>query len=825
MDKSLAIGIVIGAAISSSVSSAFKSVEGKLGDLQKKSESLKIGESYAKRLQALSLHLENHKRKASEAGGGNEKLNRSVEVLAVRLAKAESEARKYGVSLATASKDAVRLGAAIKTTEKQMLSLAAASRRADMRKEIIGSVMETVALGAAMAMPIKKAIDFESAMANVRKVVDGLEDPLEFKKMGNAILDLSTRIPMAASGIAEIMTAAGQAGIARNELLKFAEDAAKMGVAFDMSGKEAGDVMAGLRTIFKLNQDGVVGLGDAYNHLSNNMNATARDILNISNRTGGLARMFGLTGEQLGALSAAFLAMKTRPEVAATGINALLLKLKTADKQSKEFQETLQSLGLTPKILKDAIEKDAQGALLAFLRTVKRAPDVTGTLASLFGAEYSDDIAKLIDGLDEYEKALGLVSSKTQYAGSMQKEFQSRAATTANNLELFKNTLTKLAINIGSVFLPAINSVLTPIGRATDGLANLADRFPMATKVVGGLIIGFIGLKIASVLLRYGFSFVADGAGLVYRMLLMLRASSLAATYALIKQKVATVMLSLAQTRAAAGMALMTAAAAALKIGALVLGTAIGALTAGFHALKVAIISNPIGLALAALFIGATLLITNWTRVKAFMSSLWAGVGAAWQAAISWLGNIVNSIKTGIESSFNAAKTWLYNFSLYDAGARIIGSLWDGIKSAASAPVNAVAKIAGQIRDLLPFSPAKTGPLADLHQVRILETIAEGVSADPLMIKLQEALGMASSLFAGQLQGSVPAMAAAGSSMAGAGIDAPAMSPVGGIVVNVNNTITVNASGEREGVTQLAQRIADETSMQVDRAIRRKYTA
>lgn len=823
MDKSLAIGIVIGAAISSSVGSAFKSVEGKIGDLQKKADSLKIGEAYARRLQAMSLGLENLKRRALEAGGSNEKLNRSVEVLAVRLSKAESEARKYGVSLATASKDAVRLGAAIKTTEKQMLSLQAASRRADMRKEIMGSVMETVALGAAMAMPIKKAIDFESAMANVRKVVDGLEDPLEFKKMGNAILDLSTRIPMAAAGIAEIMTAAGQAGIARNELLRFAEDAAKMGVAFDMSGKEAGDVMAGLRTIFKLNQDGVVGLGDAYNHLSNNMNATARDILNISNRTGGLARMFGLTGEELGALGAAFLAMKTRPEVAATGINALLLKLKTADKQSKEFQETLQSLGLTPKILKDSIEKDAQGALLAFLRTVKQAPDVMGTLASLFGAEYSDDIAKLIDGLDEYEKALGLVGSKAQYAGSMQKEFQARAATTANNLELFKNTLTKLAINIGSVFLPAVNSVLTPIGRATDGLANLADRFPMATKVVGGLIIGFIGLKIASMLLRYGFSFLADGAGIVYRMLLMLRLSSLAATYALIKQKTATVMLSLAQKRAAIGTALMATAAAALKIGALVLGTAIGALTVGFHALKAAIISNPIGLALAALFIGATLLITNWTRVKAFMSSLWAGVGAAWQAATSWLGNIVNSIKTGIETSFNAAKTWLYSFSLYDAGARIIGSLWDGIKSLASAPVNAVAAIAGQIRDLLPFSPAKTGPLADLHQVRIIETIAEGISADPLVMKLQEALGAVTPLFNGSSGSLKDGSNGLNSSSGSSGSIQGGMMPANNITINVS--VNVNASaGEGGDMGGLAHQIASQTGMELEKVMRRKYS-
>ena len=39
---------------------------------------------------------------------------------------------------------------------------------------------------------------------------------------------MSTRIPMAADGIGAIVAAAGQAGIAREELLRFAEDAAKI---------------------------------------------------------------------------------------------------------------------------------------------------------------------------------------------------------------------------------------------------------------------------------------------------------------------------------------------------------------------------------------------------------------------------------------------------------------------------------------------------------------------------------------------------------------------------------------------------------------------
>ena len=113
----------------------------------------------------------------------------------------------------------------------------------------------------------------------------------------------------------------------------------------------------------------------------------------------------------------------------------LLLKLSTADKQPKKFRDALDSIGLSAGQLKNDIGVDAQGALLNFLQTVEGAPDKMGVLSDLFGAEYADDIAKLVGSLGTYEDALQLVGDKTAYAGSMQAEYEARAATTANNLD------------------------------------------------------------------------------------------------------------------------------------------------------------------------------------------------------------------------------------------------------------------------------------------------------------------------------------------------------------------------------------------------------
>ena len=69
-----------------------------------------------------------------------------------------------------------------------------------------------------------KAVAFESVMADVKKVVN-FDTPDQFGQMSKDVLLMSTRIPMAADGIGAIVAAAGQAGIARDELLRFAEDA------------------------------------------------------------------------------------------------------------------------------------------------------------------------------------------------------------------------------------------------------------------------------------------------------------------------------------------------------------------------------------------------------------------------------------------------------------------------------------------------------------------------------------------------------------------------------------------------------------------------
>lgn len=626
------------------------------------------------------------------------------------------------------SADLARAGQAADRAQAEIEQLGEASERVAKRMEI-GATMQRQALrigavAASMSLAVGPAVQFESAMADVKKVVN-FESPAQFQQMGDDILALSRRIPMAATGLADITAAAGQAGIARVELLRFTEDAAKMGVAFDLSGKEAGGAMTGLRTIFKLSQDGVIELGDAINHLSNNMDARAADILNLENRAGSMGKLFGLTGQQVGALGATFLALKTPPEVAATGINALLGKLATATTQPKEFQAALRGIGLDAADLKDAIGRDAQGALLGFLKAVDGADDKMTVLAQLFGQEYADDMAKLVGGLDTYQKALGLVGDKSKYAGSMQREFAERADTTGNGFTLMNNSVGAAATKIGDALLPILERGAKVIGVMADGVAYLAGELPWLVQVVavaGGAWAAYTTFTTAA---SWASTFFAGGLPAVIGRLTGMTAAAAAsgaantvASAGLWAQARAAAAASLGWLRVGASIAI---AQAPLVGGALISGitavggtlmslarTAIPLVIGGIRALTVAVMTNPIGLIIGGIALAAGLLISNWDAVGPFFSGLWDGLAAGAEWVWNSLKTLAGWTPIGLViQAWSPVATWFND--LWDGIIGKVGQAVDWVAGKLSWVGDAMAWLKGDDRP----TPANDNPVND----------------------------------------------------------------------------------------------------------------
>lgn len=326
------------------------------------------------------------------------------------------------------------------------------------KSALTGEAAGIAASGFALYQALKPAVQFESAMAGVSKVID-FDTPAGLKDMQSSILALTTSgaLPMAASGIAEIIEAAGQAGVVdsalpdaeeRKRLIDFARDAARMGVAFDISAEQSGQSMAQWRKSLGLTQDEALGLGDAINHLSNNMNATAPGLVDIIRRQGAVAKSAGLAETETAALAAALLSGGAAPEIAATGMKNFLSVLTKGDAVTKRQGAIMKSLGFDTTDFAKRMQVDAKGAIVDVMEALAKMPKHLqgAALSQLFGEESKGAIAPLLTNVDLLREAFGLVADPTAFAGSMLEEYEKQAATTANGLKMTINYATGFAI-------------------------------------------------------------------------------------------------------------------------------------------------------------------------------------------------------------------------------------------------------------------------------------------------------------------------------------------------------------------------------------------
>jgi phage-related tail protein len=191
-----------------------------------------------------------------------------------------------------------------------------------------------------------------------------------------------------------------------------------------------------------------------------------------------------------------------------------------------------------------------------------------GLLVDIFGKNYQKDAALLTESLDSYRKSVELIADKTQYADSMQKEFANRAATTANNFQLLKNTFVETGMNIGETLLPALNDIVGTLRSISESVANFAKEHPGLTKGIIGITTALVGCKVAGLALGYARTFIKGGI-----------------------------------------LAVMTV----------------------WKTVSLAFATNPVGVVVAALAGAALLIITNWGKVKEFFSTIWEKIQPIWE--------------------------------------------------------------------------------------------------------------------------------------------------------------------------------------------------
>ena len=350
--------------------------------------------------------------------------------------------------------------------------------------EMVAGLKDIVAAGGGLAGVVHEAVQFEAAMAAVKKAVDAT--PEAMAQLSSQVKELAIELGMVPESVAEITAAGGRLGVAFEDLPEFTRLAGQMAVAFDMTAESAGDSAAKLANVFQIPLAEVRALGDAINTLGNNTAAREGEIVEALTRIGGSARQFGLATEQTAALTASFIALGKSPETAATAINSLLNRLQTGGQGVSGFAEGLDDLGLSANRLAENIRANPQAALREFLGSLEKLDNQQRaiTLTKLFGQEYADDISLMVGSLAEYDRQLGLVGDKTKTAGAMQNEFAAQMDTTEKKLEQAQIAIGNLAKELGSQLLPVVASGAQGFAGMAGEVLKFASTHPQITRFV-----------------------------------------------------------------------------------------------------------------------------------------------------------------------------------------------------------------------------------------------------------------------------------------------------------------------------------------------------
>lgn len=632
-----------------------------------------------------------------------------------------SKSKTYELALKIAGKVDSSLKKSCLAAAKDVNTLSASAQKVSSKVAKAMATATSAAITAITVAAAKKAIEFESTMADVAKVVDGLRDQngaftKSYYEMSDALLNMSKSIPMTADALGQIMASAGQAGIASEDLAKFTETAAKMGVAFNTTAEQAGDWMATWRTALNLSQTQVTALGDQLNYLGNTTSENALKLSEVVTRVGALGQTAGLSAGEVAALAASMPGVTA--EISATGIKSMMIAMTAGASATSKQAAVLQQLGFTASDMANRMQTDAKGAIIDLLGAIKQLPaaEQTAALSQYFGKESVSSIAPLLKNLGYLQQQFAKVGDASAYSGSMEAEYAVRADTTANKLQLTQNKLAVLQVQIGNKILPYVNdaldelsaNVLPEVGTELDVIVpNIIN----ATKWLWDHRSAVIAVGIAiggTVAISKGISTVTTIYKGATAAVKLLRAAQL-------KTKIATIALT-AQIRAHTFA--MKASAAASKAAA----KAQKAFAAGMKFIK-----SPVGIAviaITALIAAGVWLYKNWDTVKAKAAQLGAKISGIWTkintavttaiAAISSrfpaLGAVLSGLWKSVQDVWGNIKAIFSNIigfidnvfsgnwsAAWGNVVSIFGNVFGELANIAKAPINAVISVINMV--------------------------------------------------------------------------------------------------------------------------------
>ena len=368
-------------------------------------------------------------------------------------------------------------------------------------------------LTTASAVMIKRttsmAEEYQAQAADAVKYVggimndDGSIDPEKRATMEDAILKMTTQVPIKRDEMAQIAASLGQSGKSYEQIFldnqqtgekSYLYDTARLAAAWDIDAKSAADYMAKWETAFGKTHNQIIDIADSINYLGGHMATTAAEIASVVNTSGGVGQTAGVDLHTTSALAATMLAMGVNEGKAGTSLNRVFTNITLGNSATDAQVGAWNRLGFDPvQIAKDMQstgpngEDGAASTLYKVFEAISKQDKYqqTATIKTLFGQWAIEGVSKIVGNLPAFQNALLMAGDTSAYSGSMEKELLVRLDTSKAVSQMASNATDRLLINVGNQFLPAKKELTSMWIDIANGIT---ESLPDLSNIVNGIL-------------------------------------------------------------------------------------------------------------------------------------------------------------------------------------------------------------------------------------------------------------------------------------------------------------------------------------------------
>jgi len=515
MANKLALGLVIGGAVSSTVGSAFKDVSSRIKRLEADGAKARV----LQKTIGDTVRLREEWRKAHMSG------DKGASALLSKLETNLSSLKKQGVAVRDLAKAYNSMGQAAAKAE---LKAKGHQQIDEGKQKLKSSVGQAAAATAAMAIPTKVSADYGAIIRDIA-IKSNIANKPEEGEMSRKIIDTSRDTGMARNQVAEVVNALVGAGMELDKALQYAPTAAKFAVGQGSDGGETARMINALGQNAKISDPAVMQKAlEAIAYQGQAGSFEAADMARwFPELLAGMGKL-GITGmdsvTQLGAMLQVQMKTAGSSDEAAGNLKNWMEKIGSGDtvKAYKDAgidyqasmntglqngKSTLESsFELAQKYIAATDPKKAAAMAEATAKISKETnPEkAKAMIASLESALRTGDLfadmqvkGALTAFMQNKELYAKLKSESASATGILDKNLEERRQSSAQKWSEMANATDDAMRAIGDAFRPVTDMVADGVGKVAQGLAKLSDESPRLVTGIGAAVAAVIAFQSA----------------------------------------------------------------------------------------------------------------------------------------------------------------------------------------------------------------------------------------------------------------------------------------------------------------------------------------